>query len=61
MFHEQDRSSRVIVVVPDSIPSENLSKTLRFILKTKTYLDFKKDSFQFWTRLRAAITDPGMT
>jgi hypothetical protein len=59
MFQDQGRLNRLIVVLPSSIPSANLNKTLRYILKTRTYLEWKIDNPNFWTRLRAALITPG--
>ena len=56
IFKDQNR---LVVVVPSSIPSAHLSKTLKCILKTRTYLEWKSDSTLFWTRLRTAIKTPG--
>ena len=35
MFQEQNRSNHLVVVLPSSIPSAHLSKTLKYILKTR--------------------------
>ena len=59
MFQEQGRLNNLIVVLPSSIPSAYLNKTLRYILKTRTYIEWKSDSPQFWKRLRATIETPG--
>ena len=59
MFQEQGRLNNLIVVLPSSIPSAYLNKTLRYILKTRTYIEWKSDSPQFWKRLRATIATPG--
>ena len=48
---------QIVIVFENSIPSSGLNKTLRYVVKTKTYLEFKtSDDIDFWTRLRKTLT-----
>ncbi len=47
---------QIVIVFENSIPSSGLSKTLRYVVKTKTYLEYKSsDEKDFWPRLRRTL------
>ena len=46
---------QIVIITEGSVPTSNLSKTLKFLVKTRTYLDWKNDQENFWSRLRLSI------
>ncbi len=47
---------QIVIVLEDSVPTSNLSKTLKYILKTQTYLEWKESNEEnFWQRLQNTI------
>lgn len=47
---------QIVIVFEGGMPTSNLSKTLKYLIKSHTYLEWKKgEEDMFWTRLKTAL------
>ena len=52
----QNQKKPIVVVIPESFPESKMSKSLRFILKTRTYIEWKPQSQDnVWKRVLSAL------